>query len=98
MSIDMKEFLNQTVKIMPNVLSQGVSGETVLLDLKGENYFGLDIVGTRVWQLLQEQDDVQKIYGTMLEEYDVDAVQLQNDLSELIKKLVDAGLVETTGV
>ena len=34
----------------------------------------------------------------MLEEYDVDAVQLQNDLSELIKKLVNAGLVEITGV
>ena len=77
-------------------MSQEVSGETVLLDLKGECYFGLDMVGTRVWQLLQEQVDVQKIYDAMLEEYDVDAVQLQNDLSELFKKLVDAGLVETT--
>ena len=41
--------LNQTVTLSPEVISQEVSGETVLLDLESENYFGLDEVGTRIW-------------------------------------------------
>ena len=43
--------LNQTITLSPDVISQEVSGETVLLDLESENYFGLDAVGTRIWQL-----------------------------------------------
>ena len=42
--------LNQTIAHSPNVISQEVSGETVLLDLDSEHYFGLDSVGTRIWQ------------------------------------------------
>ena len=34
--------LNQTITLSPEVISQEVSGETVLLDLQSEHYFGLD--------------------------------------------------------
>jgi len=79
---------------LPDVLSQEVSGETVLLDLNSENYFGLNEVGTRIWQLMQEDGDLQKVYDTMLDEYDVDKKQLGKDMEELVAKLVDAGLIE----
>jgi len=75
-------------------LSQEVSGETVLLDLNSENYFGLDEVGTRIWQLLQEYGDLQKVYDTVIKEYDVDEEQLTKDLDELMAKLVEVGLIE----
>jgi len=81
--------------VLPDILSQNVRGETVLLDLNGESYFGLDAVGTRIWQLLQEHSDLQKIYDSMLEEYDVEGEQLEKDIDELITKLVEAGLVDT---
>lgn len=90
----MKDLLNQSIKILPDVLSQQVSGETVMLDLNSENYFGLDAVGTRIWQLLQEHSDLQKIYDTMLEEYDVSEKQLGTDMEKLITKLNEAGLIE----
>jgi hypothetical protein len=46
--------MNQKYQISPDVLSQEVHGETVLLDLAGETYFGLNEVGTRIWQLLKQ--------------------------------------------
>jgi len=88
-----KDLLNQSIKILPDVLSQQVSGEIVMLDLNGENYFGLDAVGTRIWQLLQEHSDLQKVYDTMLEEYDVEGEQLEKDLDEIITNLAEAGLI-----
>jgi coenzyme PQQ synthesis protein D (PqqD) len=79
---------------LPDVLSQEVSGETILLDLKGECYFGLDNVGTRIFQLLKEHGDLKKVYDTMMKEFDVEEDQLEKDLHELVVKLVEAELVE----
>jgi len=64
-----------------------------MLDLNGENYFGLDAVGTRIWQLLQEHSVLQKVYDTMLEEYDVEGEELEKDLEEIITNLAEAGLI-----
>ena len=86
--------LNQTVTISTEVISQEVSGETVLLDLESENYFGLDEVGTRIWQLIQESGDLQSIYNTMLEEYDVSEEQLEEDLEKLLEEVSKIGLVK----
>ena len=41
--------------ISSEVLSQEVNGETVLLDLEGECYFGLNEVGTRIWRVQDTQ-------------------------------------------
>ena len=65
----------------------------MLLDLNSESYFGLDEVGTRIWQLLKEGKDLQQLTEIMLDEYDVSPEQLQMDLDELIEKLSEAGLV-----
>jgi hypothetical protein len=78
----------------PDVLSQTVVGESVLLDLRSQKYFGLNDVGTRAWQLLQETDDVAAIHARLLTAYDVAAHQLERDLDELFGRLLDAGLVE----
>ena len=85
--------LNQTVTFSPHVLSQEVSGETVLLDLESEYYFGLDAVGTRIWQLIRESGELRTIYNTLLEEYEVEETQLRADLEALITHACERGLV-----
>jgi hypothetical protein len=85
--------LSSTFSVSQEVLSQEVSGETVLLDMQSESYFGLDAVGTRIWQLLQENNHLQQVFDTMLEEYDVDEKQLEKDLNELLDKLLDEKLI-----
>ncbi len=82
-----------TYKISSEVVTQEIAGETVVLDLNSESYFGLDKIGTRLWQLLQQQEDLQGITEIMLNEYDVEEKQLQNDLQKLVSELVDEGLI-----
>ena len=85
--------LNQKITLSPDVISQEVSGETVLLDLESENYFGLDEVGTRIWQLIKEEEDLQAIYNTLLDEYEVEESRLQADLEALLGEISKLGLV-----
>jgi hypothetical protein len=86
--------LNQTITLSPDVISQEVSGETVLLDLESENYFGLDEVGTRIWQLIKETNDLEAIFNILLAEYDVSEERLQGDLDALLGEIAGLGLVK----
>jgi hypothetical protein len=88
-----KPTLSDEVTISPEVLIQELDGEAVLLDLASESYFGLDDVGTRIWQLLQEHGSLQRVYDAMLTEFDVEPVRLEEDLLRHVGELADAGLV-----
>jgi len=86
--------LDQKVTFADSVFAQEVDGEMVLLDMESENYFGLDEVGTAIWLAMQEYGTLQEVFNALLEQYDVEAEVLQNDLSDFIGKLVESGLVE----
>lgn len=85
--------LHQTIALSPDVISQEVSGETVLLDLESESYFGLDEVGTRIWQLIKETNDLNTIYNILLSEYEVSGERLQQDLTTLLTEIEGLGLI-----
>jgi len=72
---------------------QRTGDEAVLLDLASEQYFGLNKVGTRLWELLQQDGDMSAAYRTLLAEYDVPPERLEQDLLALLGQLTDAGLV-----
>jgi Coenzyme PQQ synthesis protein D (PqqD) len=90
MSVSFEQKLVVTEDTLINV----IEGESVLLNLKSESYFGLDRVGTRMWDALTSSDSIQAAYEKLLNEYDVSADKLREDLSELVGKLVAKGLLE----
>jgi hypothetical protein len=77
----------------PDVLVRAVGDETVLLNLATEIYFGMDPVGTRMWQLLIESDSIASARDALLAEYEVDSDALQRDLEAFIGELVAQKLV-----
>ncbi len=85
------------VVVPPHVLLQQVGGESVLLNVQKECYFGLDPVGTRMWEALTKGNTVEAAYEELLRTYDVDAERLRRDLEGLIEKLIENGLLETEG-
>jgi ornithine carbamoyltransferase len=86
--------LNKKITFSDSVFAQEVDGEMVLLDMNSENYFGLDAVGTDIWQAIQEKNTLQKVFETLLEQYDVKAEVLKKDLLFFIGKLEESGLIE----
>lgn len=67
--------------------------DTVLLNIKNGRYFSLNETGKRVWELLNEHTDTEKVLTVMLAEYDVDINVLRQDINNLISGLADAELV-----
>ena len=86
--------LNQKVIFAETVFAQEVDGEMVLLDMESENYFGLDEVGTAIWQAMQEKETLKEVFEVLLDQYEVEEEMLEHDLSDFVGKLVESGLVE----
>ena len=68
-----------------------------ILNLKNGIYYGLDPVGARVWNLLQQPRSVAEIRDILSTEYDVDVARLETDLRDLLTQLADNQLVEISG-
>jgi len=86
--------LNQKTTFAETVFAQEVDGEMVLLDMESENYFGLDEVGTSIWQAMQDKETLKEVLEALLEQYEVEAEVLERDLSDFVDKLVESGLVK----
>jgi len=91
----MQATFTQKVKLSPDALFQEVAGEVVIMDLKSESYFGLDEVGGRIWQLMQQHGDLQIVFEVMLDEFDVEPDQLEVDMKSLLGELTNSGLIVT---
>lgn len=80
--------------LIPNgVMVRELGQESVLLNLESESYFGLDDVGTRMWNVLTQAPSIQSAYEQLLTEYHVDPAQLRVDLLDLVDRLTEDGLV-----
>ena len=80
------------------VMCREIAGESVLLNLNSESYFGLDVVGTRMWAALTASPSIEAAYEVLLNEYEVEPERLRADLSSFIENLAQAGLIEVSDV
>jgi hypothetical protein len=84
------------VKVPDDVLISNLQGESVILNLDSERYFGLDDVGTRFLSVLTTSDSIEAAYNTLVQEYDVDSAALREDLLSLLENLINQGILIRT--
>lgn len=84
-------------RVPETVIAQTIAGETVILDLDGGVYFGLDPVGARIWELVADGAPLNAVIDRMVVEYDVSRDRLEQDIDALMTTLLEKSLViETT--
>jgi hypothetical protein len=81
------------VEAPKDVLVRFVEKETVLLNLDTECYYGLDEIGTRMWQVLTAAASIEKAYDELLNEFEVEPDLLRRHLSNLVDRLAELGLL-----
>jgi Coenzyme PQQ synthesis protein D (PqqD) len=79
--------------IPEHVMVRRLGDECVILDMASGTYFGLDAIGTRVWQLLSETGSASEIGEQLAREYDVTPREAAADLQRLVEELAANGLL-----
>jgi len=89
--------MDSIVSAAPDQLSCALADESAILNLKSSVYYGLDPVGTRVWNLLRQAISVAELRDKLMEEYDVEADQCELDLLNLLETMRNEGLIRVHG-
>jgi hypothetical protein len=76
------------------VASQVVNGEAVLLDIERGEYFSLNSVGTRIWELCDGTRSATEIVSVICDEFDVAEDVVTADAQEILDELEKVQLVE----
>ncbi|WP_094603508.1 hypothetical protein SPSIL_010550 [Sporomusa silvacetica DSM 10669] len=85
--------IHTVVTQAPGLLAADMDGETVMLNIEKGTYYGLDGIGSRIWQLIEKPHTVRSIVATLLEEYDVEGTACQNDVLDFLNQLSSKGLI-----
>ena len=74
-------------------LTADVDNEVVMLDPATSNYFGLERVGARIWDLCEQPQSVESIVTVLLTEYDVDESTCTAEVASFLIELEAANLL-----
>lgn len=75
-------------------VSSDIDGETVLMSIENDKYYGMDSVGSRIWALLETPIKVNKLCETLIVEYEVESSQCEKDTLAYLQELVTEDLVQ----
>ena len=73
-----------------------IDGEVVMLSIENSEYYGMDKIGSRIWQLLEKPVTLKQLIGTLVDEYEVTEEQCTKDTLSFLEQLIEKDLVEIT--
>ena len=79
--------INSLIKRKDGLVEAQIDGETVMMDIESGNYYGLDLVATRIWQMIEQPQSVQNLCSQLLLEYEVSEQQCQQDVISFLNKM-----------
>lgn len=68
--------------------------ELVMMSVERGSYYGLDPVGSKIWELLEEPMTVRELIDQLMEIYDVDAATCEKETLEFLASMQEEQLLE----
>jgi len=91
-----KDKIKENTKIVSceKSVSSKIDDEEIILNINKGTYYGLDPIGARIWDLIQDPVTVDALVNRLLEEYDVGREQCLEDVLALLHDMCDEELVD----
>ena len=87
--INLETVINKNLEIDDTDLD----GEKVMMNLDKGEYFMMNEVGSRIWEIISEPINVQEIISTLRNEYEVDEETCKDTVIEFLGRLDNADLI-----
>lgn len=81
-------------EISKEVLSSKIDDEVVLMSIEADSYFGLDPIGSHIWELLSvKASTIGDLVQNLMEEYETDEETCRKDVQAFIDDMSTRKLV-----
>lgn len=85
--LNMTDVLSSKLTPSPDALESRVGDETILLHLTNGTYYGLDALGTRIWELLKDGASPREICALIAREYETPIGTVEADTRKFLADL-----------
>ncbi len=93
-SLDELALPNNRFEAVKDHLYSEIKGEGVILSLKNGKYYGINSVGSSIWQAIQNPATLPEIETAVTREYDVDQKTCRQEVLTFLERMVNEELVE----
>ncbi len=84
---------DKIIRRSTDVIASEMEDELVMMSMENNAYYGLNSVGRKIWELLESEKTLSSLCDQLMDKYDVDIETCRKDVSKLIVKLEQVGLV-----
>lgn len=81
------------IKRNPEMVTSNIDGEIVMMSIENGEYYGLDEVGSRIWELLENPVTFEQLVNTLVEEFEVDVETCKADTLEFLNQMVEKKII-----
>lgn len=85
--------LNSIVAQKPELDAVDMDGEKVMMNLDKGKYFGMNSVGSRIWDLISKPQSVINLISILLIEYDIDIKTCEDNVLTFLEKMYKEDLI-----
>ena len=79
------------------IVASDIDGETVMMSIENGKYYGLDDIGSRIWQLIEKPVKVADLIDTLLERFDVARETCERDVLKFLNELNEDKILAVKG-
>lgn len=76
-----------------DIIGSPIDDEMVMMDVDKGSYFGLNSMGSEIWNLIEEPMTIQQLVNTLTDEYEISQNECETEITKFIEALVDVNLV-----
>lgn len=89
------DLANLSLRLNPNLVFQYIEDEALLLNMQTNQLYELNSTAIRFWELLSIGTNLLHIQEQLLEEFDVNATQLAEEITAILVFMQQENLVQT---
>ncbi len=79
------------------IVTNDIDDEKVMMNVEKGQYYGLDPVASRVWELIEQPIRVAALIDALLQKYDVDRTTCEKDVMAFLEQLREDGIIRVDG-
>lgn len=85
--------LSSVVQRNTDMLFSKMDEEVVMLSIQNSEYYGLNEIGSHIWEMIEKPVQVETLMLQLMEEYEVERRQAESDILALLNDLYNKKIV-----
>ena len=85
--------LETTILRNPELLASNIDDEVVMMSIENSAYYGLDPIGSKIWDLITEPIQVSDLCARLLERFEVSEQECQQDVLKFLNQMLKENIL-----